>query len=190
MRNPAQERQPPTLGHIDCQTSLGRRVREKRSHLARLLGCATLATVLALALCGFSWACEDPTNIAFSKPVATFVHPHKIWYVDEGLVSSHDVLLIWDQTAESLCFQFQTIHTNAHLCWLDGTAKRTASGLYEYSGDKCIVRLRLGKGRVRVEINDPSEPGRKFCNPADSDRYACGSNTGIGPAIYRAKRSR
>lgn len=186
----ALDRLQSTMCLVDREIFFSRWVRPKRISWSPLSQLTALGVVLALAICESASACEFLTGDTIGKPIMTFVHSHKISYVDEGLVSAQDVLIIWEKTNESLCFQFETTHTNAHVCWLAGTAKRTASGLYEYSDNSCIVHLRPDRAQVHVDIDDPSQPGRRFCNPVDTDDYVCGSNTGIGSAVYRAKQSR
>jgi uncharacterized protein YecT (DUF1311 family) len=133
--------------------------------------------------------CGDPSAAGFGRPVRTYLMPHKVYEATEGMTAVNDILSIWDKekTSDSTCFKFETVHTHLHLCWLVGEAKRVGPNVYEYADAACRIRMTHEQSRVRVEVDDPSEPGRKFCNPADTDEYSCGSNTGIEPGLFYAK---
>lgn len=146
--------------------------------------------VLLLLFTCRALACEDPNGADFQKPVVGYARAHQVHHAYEGTRMANDSLLLWDRTEKAMCFHFQTIHTNAHLCWLTGSAKKVAPREYEYRDAQCKVRFQVLNGAIRVRVNDPSQPKRHFCNPSDTEQYVCGTNTGIAPGIFRAVKDK
>lgn len=129
--------------------------------------------------------CEDPNAAGFSEVTTDYVLRHKISDPVEAEVVVEDRLKIWRVTPNSACFFVETIHTNGHLCWLQGEAKRIGRNTYRYVDSSCKVKLTVSGKKSVLLVGDPADPKRQLCNPTDTENYACGGNTAVQSATFK-----
>lgn len=149
---------------------------------------AAAIPVLMASAVAFAQPCSDPNAEGFAFVATTYVRPHKVDYVGEGLVSVNDSVRIWRETSDRTCFLIETIHRNAHLCWLRGEAKQVGPNKFAYSDASCKVAITVKGDRLAMQVRDSAEPKRNMCNPADTDLYACGANTAVDSGAFVRSR--
>jgi hypothetical protein len=134
--------------------------------------------VLLIVISCEAFACD--TDGYRKIPIAQYERSLKISYPGEGLIDSNDVIRVFENRANSICFVLDTTRRSLNVCQIEGEAQKISENEFEYKDSTCHLIFSVYENKILLQVSGGvSKKGKNWCK-----HVSCGANGSVDSATF------